>query len=172
MRLVLKAERQTKCSVVGLKQSISILALVESSHCRVELLKAIFHILEGSVSVGEVSAYNPRHRQVIPQICALHSTSARWQDEDKKEENTVIVWANMNVLIHAHWLNLLWCFWRDMFYYVPQAMGITNHYTHFRAHSRAEDISATKYTQCLSKSRTIVKSLKLWNITNGSVGII
>lgn len=86
MGLVLKAEGQAESSVVGLEQSISILALVESSHRCVQLLKAIFHILDGSVSVGEVTAYNPRHRQVVPQIRALHSTLARWRDKDKNRK--------------------------------------------------------------------------------------
>lgn len=83
MGLVLETEGQAERCVVGLQKSISVLALVQCSHRSVQLLKAILHVLDHAVFVGEVSTYNPRHGQVVPQICALRSKSTRSQKQNE-----------------------------------------------------------------------------------------
>lgn len=88
MGLVLKAEGQAERCVMGLQKRISVLSLVQCGHRSVQLLKAILRVLDESVFVGEVSTYNPRYRQVVPQICALHSKSTICHTQKKDQSIT------------------------------------------------------------------------------------
>lgn len=69
--LVLEAEGQAEGRVVGLKQSIAVLALVQSAHGVVQLLEPVLQVLLHAVPVGQEATHDPRQCQVVPQICAL-----------------------------------------------------------------------------------------------------
>lgn len=71
VRLVLEAEGKAEGRVVGLQQSITVLALVQPAHGVVQLLEPVLQVLLHAVPVGQEAAHDPRQRQVVPEICAL-----------------------------------------------------------------------------------------------------
>ena len=71
MGLILEALGQTESIVVGLKQAVSVLVLVQSGHGRVELLQASSQTLLGLRPDGQVGPQHAGQGNVVACICRL-----------------------------------------------------------------------------------------------------